>query len=189
MQPRWYLLAGFASAVTLAAACEDPDIKLGSTKGLIGITPTDPGSPGTDSGPPPEGGGGGGCTPSIDASACPSFATDIYGKLMSANVWGCASPVAGCHAAGQGPTDPTMSDGADAVYARLMAHSGGNNKPYINPASNDPKDSSFYCDLKGATGTSCASPTPMPLANATNHTPTPDELTVLENWIRCCAPK
>ena len=127
------------------------------------------------------GGGGGVCTNGPDGGDCAvTWSGDIY--PLVAGTWKCAT--AACHgtAGGSPPTiDPTS---ASTAYGQLVAYKvpTNGNKPYVNPCSTNPEESSIVCNLK-ASG-ACGS-IPMPIGTPV----TAGDAQKLATWVGCGSPQ
>ena len=179
---RWGLAAFSACSLvvgTVAGCNIEADTKFGNHSGLLKENLPKPPEDG-DSG---AGDGGALCNGNgpIDGGACAvSWKTDIWPKMSSSGVWGCANNK--CH--GATANDPSGLDGQDHAYAILTAWTKTAGKPYINPCSTDPDASSFLCNMSAACGTH------MPYPDNTIGTgpAAPADLATLTTWVQCGSP-
>lgn len=179
MRVRLLLAVGVVGAVACAfVACDlEVDTKFGPHSGLqksnLPIPPPAEGGTNTD--------GGLACGTPVDAGTCSvSYATDIWPKMQG--TWHCSD--ATCH--GANVNQPTMLDNADDAYAVLQAYKIGA-RPYLDPCSIDPDASSFVCNVSNPfCGTA-----QMPYPNNTLGTGpmAGSDLTLVETWVQCGAPK
>jgi hypothetical protein len=185
------LLALFGVAFGVAAAaCTAGDDFLptyGAANGLAGMSPaTSTAATGDD-----DGGGsgtGGGCvagsTPAlyIDGGTCSvSFSKDIEGFMSSPTQWDCVN--SSCH--GSGLQQPQITGTASVDYPVLTKYSMNFNRPYLNPCSTDPAQSSISCNLIPE---SCDDMTQMPEPIGNNAKATTAQLAMLNTWLQCGAP-
>jgi hypothetical protein len=168
------LVAVSIGALTFSGCAGSEDYKYGPPGGLQGKKIPDPSGGGGDDPPPPPPGDGGG----QNLNCAVSFKTDLH-PLMLNGAWKCGT--ANCHQVGA--TEPPIASDPGAAYTALVARRTGG-KPYFNPNSTDPAQSTFLCNLKGEAG--CG--TKMPIVGTGATAPTPEELTKVETWVKCGAP-
>jgi len=193
----------------VAAACSNytpPDVpSYGPPDELAGKTPPAPvgGDDGGGTVTPPEDGGGTtgpqtayACeeagAPLVDGSACTtSFANDIFPKMAAGGTWGCAGTANGCHGSAaavkpylQASAVAQTAAGFYPVLANFVLLDNSS-KPYFNPCSTDPTQSSFVCNTL-ATGTTGECGISMPTTPGTTISAA-DQATVAA-WVACGAP-
>ena len=178
---RFFLALGLAAAATLplAAGCSlDADSRFGNPSGLSRTNLPSP--PVLEGGTVRDGGlsfdGGG----PIDGGPCLiSFNKDIWPLMSAAGAWACAD--SGCH--GGTALNPYIND-APSAYQNLVAFKI-KNKPYINPCTTDPNQSTFVCNLQGTCGNQ-AMPIPDVTKNRTLAIAT--DIGKVNTWLQCGAP-
>jgi hypothetical protein len=205
------LLVGVGAAVACSNYVP-PDVPAyGPPNGLTGKVPLPPevageggaGPTSDDAGSSSGGGEGGGgaqflCqksggTLSPAATCSVSFVNDIFPKMESGGAWNCGGTATGCHgsptaavpylqAAGPSATVPQTAAGYYAVFANF-ALADNTSKPYFDPCSIDPTQSSFVCNTlaTGATG-QCGIAMPQGITVAAADT------TAIATWVACGAP-
>lgn len=139
-----------------------------------------------------EGGGGGaglcdGKGPISDGGDCSVKWSELVAQMGNEGSWGCSKT--GCHIA-QPPIPKIDISSPRAAYDALAAHKvlvNGQPKPYINPCSKDPAESSFLCNVTPRAGSTTAGecgikvmPEGAPLEQADRDR--------LKTWIECGAP-
>ena len=172
-------LVGMGLAMAACTAGDDFLPAYGVANGLLNKSPAAATATNDDGG-----GGvtGGGCT--IDSGTCAvSFSKDIEPMFSTQSVWGCTNM--NCH--GGTIQAPQITGVAAADYASLTAYSMNFYRPYINPCSTDPAESSISCNIR-TSGGSCDGMSEMPVLQYGNSAPTAAQLTTLTNWLKCGAP-
>ena len=177
-----------AGAGVFAACGGETDTQYGPPGGLRGAKLPDPTgtttgtTPPADGGKPPTDAGMGGDVVTMNCAV--SFKTQIYPSMQPAGTWKCSAGL--CHG---GTTPPTISaTDATAAYTSLKAYTisaGMGPKPYFNPTSTDPSQSTFECNLKGACG---AGQMPIPGGGGGAVAATAAELANVDTWVKCGAP-
>lgn len=177
-------LAAGACTTDYQKGLEDP--LFGAPNALAGQR-----QPGPSTEAPNVGGGGGAGSPVCvaaggtllaDAGACAvSFKTDVLGAL-AASAPACSLPT--CHG-GANPPNPPRIDTADGpgMWKEFAAFKLSDGKAYINPCSQDDKQSGLACNLYAA-GQAGACGTHMPSGGQL----TPDAITKIETWLKCGSP-
>jgi hypothetical protein len=163
----------------LAACTGEVEPQYGPPGGLRNAhlpDPTGTTTGGADSGTPPPSDGGGGDVVTMNCTV--SFKQQIYPKMQSAGTWKCAGSA--CHGAPSPPSVAISATDATAAYNALKGYVI-NGKAYFNPASTDPAQSSFECNLKGACGAQIMPPPPGTPA-------TTQEIADVDTWVKCGAP-
>lgn len=136
-----------------------------------------------------DGGGGGGAsgTPKcvaaggqiVDGGACAvSFKTDILGAFGNGK-GNCG--VTGCHGGDPPQYEPPIDPGdPNKMWNVFQKFSLSNGKPYINPCSTDPAQSTIACNINSATPCGSLMPkgTPLPA----------DVVTKFDTWLKCGSP-
>jgi hypothetical protein len=177
-------LVCLVSAGALVAACgSDVEPRYGPPGGLENAkfpTPTSTTtSTGTDGGTPPPSDAGvtDGSTPQ---SCTVKFSTDIFPKMQPNGNWKCST--AGCH----NVTNPIIDqNNAGTAYTSLTGYTiVGTGKPYVNPNSTDPAQSTIVCNM--TTPSTCGAEL-MPKAG-TGTPATTAEMTTITTWLQCGAP-
>jgi hypothetical protein len=171
-----------AVAIALLWACgSTEEVKFGGPNALS-----------KDKGPPTPGPGGGigdgglsaeasSCKPAGDGSCSVKWSTDLIPLFGEDGGWGC-SKGGSCHGGVAAPfvnnNDPRQA------YDQLRAYTviRGPTRPYINPCSLDPNDSTFLCNMAPPGPNACGSPMPKGAPSL------PADLQKLETWIRCGSP-
>lgn len=174
------LALGFA---VFSACGGEADTVYGPPGGLRNAHLPDPTGTSTGTTPPADGGAppsDGGTAGDTGTTACTvSFKTTIYPRMTTGS-WKCAN--AQCHG---GNTPPAISaTDATAAYNSLKAYVI-NGKAYINPASTDPAQSSFECNLKGTCG---AAAMPIPGGGGGATAATAAEIADVDTWLKCGSP-
>lgn len=114
-----------------------------------------------------------------DAGMCTvSFASDvlkIYGTAGCSDV--------NCHGGATPRNEPRIepSDGP-AMWQEFQAFTLSNGKPYLDPCSTDPTQSTMTCNLAAGPPTLCG--THMPQGGQI----APADITKIETWLKCGAP-
>ena len=170
-----------SAGVALVIACgSDPPSSYGNPNTLskvnfpggneAGIEPINCADAGVGGGG--DGGGGG------EGGACVvSWSAQLFPKYQ--NAWKCAS--ADCHAPGKTAPELSNANASAARQSLIGANTTKVKKPYLNPGSTDPNQSSIYCNLFRACEPSMPQGgTSIPLSGP--------ELCQLEAWLRCGAP-
>jgi hypothetical protein len=168
-----------AAAAPFAGGCSiEPDSKFGNPSGLKHDN--------LPSAPLAEAGASFDASALCDGGARPdggncviSYTKDVWPMMAATGVWKCAD--SNCH--GGTALNPYINDPTSA-YANLVAYKIGG-KPYINPCSTDPGQSSFVCNLDGTCGQQ-AMPVPDSSKNLSPAVPT--DIGKVRAWLQCGAP-
>jgi hypothetical protein len=115
----------------------------------------------------------------VDGGTCAvSFAKDVLNIYGTA---GCSAVT--CHGGATPLNAPRIepSDGP-GMWQEFQAFTLSNGKPYINPCSADPTQSTISCNLAAGPPTLCG--THMPQGGQI----TPADITKIETWLKCGAP-
>jgi len=115
----------------------------------------------------------------VDGGMCAvSFAKDVLAIYGTA---GCSEVT--CHGGATPLNQPRIepSDGP-GMWQEFQAFTLSNGKPYINPCSADPTQSTISCNLAAGPPTLCG--THMPQGGQI----TPADITKIETWLKCGAP-
>lgn len=185
--------AGTATSLAALAACttdyqlgvEDPDY--GAPNALQNQRPPRPTLEGNDN----SSGGGGGVTPAcvtaggtlVDGGPCDvSFSDDIMRIFGTPQAPSLACGVNDCHGGLTPPAQPAIDPGKPAdTYDAFQRFSAGG-KPYINPCSTNPEDSSMLCNLQPP-ASACGSP--MPKGGGAFSAA---DLAAVDTWLKCGSP-
>jgi hypothetical protein len=174
----------FGAAGVACTAGDDFLPAYGVANGLAGKEPGQTAVSGDDGGTPT------GCvageTPAlyVEAGTCSvSFSKDIEGFMSSTTGWDCVN--SSCH--GTGVNQPQITGNAAVDYPVLTKYSMNFTRPYINPCSTDPGESSISCNVTTTTN-SCDSMSQMPETVGSNTKPTTAQLAMLNAWLSCGAP-
>ena len=114
-----------------------------------------------------------------DAGMCAvSLAKDVLAIFGNA---GCSSPT--CHG-GLTPLNLPRIEPSDGpgMWQEFQAFTLSNGKPYINPCSTDPTQSTMSCNLAAGPPTLCGTHMPQGSQIA------PADITKIETWLKCGAP-
>lgn len=178
-----------AGAGLLAACVTDyqkglDDPNFGAPNALAGQTQPGPTSSNTDEG---NGGGGSNVVPEcvraggalVDAGPCDvSFKADILDAFGNAS---CAT-AGSCHGGTTPPNQPRIDPGdAPAMWGEFAKFKLSNGKPYINPCSTDPADSTIACNVDPTAP--CGTDVMPPGAGLS-----PELVAKIEAWVKCGAP-
>lgn len=169
--------AGFAGLVTAVAVAS---LHLTSTAGCIEEDTTQFGNPNTLSRANLPGEAGvtpviTGCAAHFDGG-CPSFDTDIYPYLTAAGAWKCAD--ATCHGSVSKPE--IKGDSPDTLFASLAVIQL-DGKPYLPGNGVEPANARMLCSLQGICGDKMPKPPGID--------PTPEELCIIDAWLKCGTPR
>lgn len=135
------------------------------------LPPSGGSTPGVDSGgTTPQ------CAPEAGAGTCAVTFRSILESFRTAQ----CSAASSCHG---GATPPRINpDDAAATYAALTSYTiVSNGKPYVNPCSTNPADSSIICNLSA---TSCGVAMPQGAPGTFD----PAKLSDIQTWIGCGSP-
>ena len=126
------------------------------------------------------GGDGAVCKPAGDGGCSVKWSTDIVPLFGDDAGWGC-SKGGSCHGGAASP--PINNNDPKQAYDQLRAYTAirGAAKPYINPCSLNPADSTFQCNLSAAPN-NCGSP--MPKGSAALAA----DMAKLDTWLKCGSP-
>ena len=188
------LLGVSVVAASFAACGGEVDTHYGPPSGLTGKSPPLPSGGSGDSGtgnPPVTTGDGGkpnalcGGNGPVDGGACAvSWKTNIYAKMGAVGAWKCAD--ANCHGTFGGNPPYIMGSNSHADYVALTV-AKITAKPYLNPCSTDPAQSTIACNV-GATAPLCGLG-PMPFTTNGATPLTAAEKADLMTWVASGSPE